>query len=258
MKKGLIKEIDYLSKYGATKEKVIAEYLKVDRNYQNLTATSLANQCYVSISYVTKFCKKFGYNGFSDFKYHLIHEYENQKLTKDQYTNFSEQNYLGDVKCSIEETIEQIDFVQLRFISQKIINCGQIYIYAVDDCEIIANEFATKLIRLGINSIVLNKQRMLETVIKNDKKDSILLYISFNEKPINIERINHLLTGKEIKSIIITEDSKSENISGFNYKLNYLNVTNYYQGFPISLRVSINTITDILYLMIYENISKNF
>ncbi len=258
MKKGLIKEMDYLSKYGAKKEKEIAKYLNVDRNYSKLTATNLANQCYVSISYVTKFCKKLGFSGFNDFKYHLVHEYENQKLTKDQYSNFSVQNYKNDVQHSIESTVQQIDFSQLQFLSQKIINSQQIYIYAVDDCEIIANELTTKLIRLGINCLILNNQRMLETIIKNDKDNSILIYVSFNEKPINLERINNLLAAKKLKSIIITEDSNQQNITAFDYKLNYLNATNYYQGFPISLRVSINTITDMLYLTIYENMSKNF
>lgn len=174
-------------------EKIIADYF-LNTEDEDLSSKTVSSKLYVSESALTRFAKRLGLSGYREFIYFLNRNRDNQA------------DSIVCRKSPVFDTYEEIlkktynlyDEEKCKTLTQYILNSKRIYIYGVGSSGYLAEEFAHRLIRLGLDAeAVINTHEILLNQVRI-KDNDFIMGISYSGK--SIEVIEALKSGAEKKA----------------------------------------------------------
>lgn len=148
-------------------EKNIATYiLNEPWNILSMTLHDLSLATFSSDPSIMRFCKKLGYQGFTDFKYHFVAEYDEIINDKsNQLKGLSEQDisqreffelYPKSISHIIQQISQNTNPSQINRIVKRMLSSQKILIFATNYSRHIAQIYGMKFSELGLDVSVLD------------------------------------------------------------------------------------------------------
>lgn len=171
--------------------------------------TELAEQCGVSPSTVTRFCKSFHFKGFPDFKMRLAGEVAHQPV-QNAYQDVIAGNDLQTIAAAMEanhlasitDTTRLLDMGQLAEAVRMLSEARRIDLYGVATSSIVAQDFYQKLVRIGKNCTAFADFHMQITSASTLQPGDVALAVSYSgETP---ETIDALRCAKDSGATVIS------------------------------------------------------
>lgn len=198
----IIGKLNYLIKnYDNSYAAVSLYILEFNGEYKDLTLKRIARNAYVSTSTVERFVKILGYDKYSDFKYNLVFEIENNYSSKKVYNN---NEYFHDLHTSLDKTLELIDEGYLKKFSNDLIKCKTICIIGIGSSYLIASDLSYKLERMGINSKAISDPNLIYFNSCLVTEADMIIGITYSGKSKIINDALQKATENNAKSCIIT------------------------------------------------------
>ncbi|WP_460318068.1 MurR/RpiR family transcriptional regulator [Paenibacillus sp. YSY-4.3] len=179
-------------------ERRLAEHiLSAPSSVIHMGITDLAEECGISPSTVTRFCKSFHFKGFPDFKMKLAFEVAH-KPSESHYQDIIAGNDLHRIVqameanhlASITDTTRLLDIRQLQRAVEILCGAKRIDLYGVATSSVIAQDFYQKLIRIGKNCTAFADSHMQITSASSLSEGDAALAISYSgETPETIDAL---------------------------------------------------------------------
>jgi DNA-binding MurR/RpiR family transcriptional regulator len=178
--------------------------------------TELAECSQTSSATISRFCKTFHFQGFTDFKMKLSAELALQPIEQ-SYQDIVAGNPLDKIIVAIEanhtrsisDTTRLLDRKQVGLALQALNNARQIDLYGVATSGVVAQDFYQKLIRIGKRATSFSDPHMQITSASNLQPGDVAFAISYSGE-----------TGDTIQSLICAKEQGATTISltkfGFN------------------------------------------
>lgn len=177
----IVNRLQELMILGPQGQKNISGFLlSEDLDILNLTATTIANECYVANSYVTKFVKCLGYKNFADFKISLYKEMAQKDGLVGLKTNSIVSSYANDVLNSLMKTTNVINDEDIIKVATILFNSCDIHIYGVGGSGIVARGFYNKIYKLGLNIRFEKDNHLHEMLPSISKENTIYILVSYS------------------------------------------------------------------------------
>ncbi|MCR8643691.1 MurR/RpiR family transcriptional regulator [Paenibacillus sp. N1-5-1-14] len=184
-------------------EQNLARYI-LDHSQQVVTMgiTDLAEQSQTSTATISRFCKTFHFQGFTDFKMKLSTELVQMPSNAtyqdivagnpmDRIVQAVEANHLR----SIADTTRLIDFKQLKLAVDALHKAKQVDLYGVGTSSVVTQDFYQKLVRIGKRSTAFPDPHMQITSASALSTGDVAIAISYSgETP---ETIHSLQSAQE-------------------------------------------------------------
>lgn len=157
----------------------------------------LAAESQASTASVSRFCRAFHFNGFTDFKMKLAAELATQPVSE-SYQDIVAGNPLESIVSAIEanhlrsiaDTTRLLDPKQLESAIIGIGNAGRIDLYGVATSGIVAQDFCQKLIRIGKLAQTFTDTHMQITSASNLREGDLAFAVSYSgETPETIDAL---------------------------------------------------------------------
>ncbi len=203
--------IDQLkTKYNFTfQEKLVADFIiKEPWSLIDMTLHDLSLSTFTSDPTIMRLCKKCGFKGYSDFKYHFVLEY-NSMLNKrvDKLDDFDKQEisqkeffelYPISINRSIEQVTTNTSAKQINRIVQTIMKAKKVLIFATNYSNHIAQIYRMKYGELGLDvSVHDSNDFYLFSYIQTNKIPTFAIVITVSgENTLSQEIVPHLLEFK--------------------------------------------------------------
>lgn len=206
----LLSNLNRMAHNGTENEKIVINYIfdNID-DIEELKASDIAINCYVSKSFISKFVKKFGYNNFYDFRHQLSIDVSTEEGIKEN------SNYNIDVN----------DVDKLS----KIINENKrVFVYGEKFSKLLAVHMYYRLLTTGVDAcliedILFERRRVpmdpdsvIIVLCKDEMSKSATLYIDLLS--LSIENI-HVITlqDQDFKNVKHIYKLDNHSISSGNY-----------------------------------------
>lgn len=175
----------------------------------NLSITGFAEQCQVSPSTVTRFCKTFHFKGYPDFKMRLAAELA-QQPAEATYQDIVAGGDLQSIAtameanhvASITDTTRLLDMEQLAAAVNALSVARRIDLYGAATSSIVAQDFYQKLVRIGKNSTAFADFHMQITSASALEPGDVAVAVSYSGE-----------TPETIRALRCAKDSGATTIS---------------------------------------------
>lgn len=148
-------------------EKAVANYILTNsESIQNMNIVTLSQLTYTSTATITRFVKKIGCDNFMDMKVKLVSHVPLDEMKNRENDKTDLLDYYIHVIRRTEEITEK---ESLEKIVQMIMDADRIVVYGVGSSGLTAQEFAQRLIRMGLTASATTDSHMMlinSTVIK--------------------------------------------------------------------------------------------
>ncbi|GMA47312.1 MurR/RpiR family transcriptional regulator [Tetragenococcus muriaticus] len=187
-------------------EYIITQYLLNHLYRKSLTITDIAKFCHLSEASVTRFAKKLGYKGFSEFKKdYFLMQLEENEMELDLLAKKEKQplmiSELQTVSEELTNFVRQFDTKQLEEVSHKIQKSQRIYLFST----LIPGNLS-----MILQTILLNCGKEAVYPVDNRKQHEIIPYLKSSDLAIIISLEGSLVMQKDLTLSII--NSKADNL----------------------------------------------
>lgn len=187
-------------------EYIISQYLLNHLYRKSLTITDIAKSCHLSEASVTRFAKKLGYEGFSEFKKdYFLMQLEENEMELDLLAKKEKQplmiSELQTVSEELTNFVRQFDTKHLEEVSHKIQKSQRIYLFST----LIPGNLS-----MILQTILLNCGKEAVYPVDNRKQHEIIPYLKANDLAIIISLEGSLVMQKDLTLSII--NSKADNL----------------------------------------------
>lgn len=159
-----------------------------------LSVAELANKCSVSTATILRTCQKLGFSGYSEFKFQLKKDLENNKIKQIDTSNIIENDINQTMK--VFKTNKDI-----QHICQLIKNSTNIYAYGTGQGQrLMLQEFTRCFLNVNKNIIVVPSTTELKIINKYINKNDLLFVASWSGR---IEKYKEPLLSINVKGIPI-------------------------------------------------------
>ncbi len=211
----LIKDISVYNSLSDAEKTVIDFLDSNEEKIQNLSITMIANRTYTSIATVSRAIRKMGYSGgITELRY------TSQKINS--ATNGAEGNQLTNIneilaksyrECDI--TLDNIIISDILKIVTEIRKAERVWIFALGSSAKIASEFRDQLLYLGIYSILIEDEVVMDRAhFQTSAKDVAFFISALNTSP-KLYKTARRIKNSHIKiyTCICKENTNLERIS---------------------------------------------
>lgn len=252
-------------------EKKIADFV-LDTGFlvSNMTLSELASDACVSEPSVVRFTKALGFEGYSDFKKQVLKDWgkESSLPSSQKFVdlNYSENDNLDSIPEKViqntiqglQDTMKIFDMDSYHNAVTAITNADQIEIFGLGNSGSIALDFASKLIRIGLNVRYFSDHHL-----------SLLDCISLTDKDVAIAISHSGSTIDVIDTLKIAKEAGAKTIALTNYKASHISKyadielltgdheTTFYSETMVS-RTSLLALVDMLYIGILTSDYETF
>jgi len=187
-------------------EYIISQYLLNHLYRKSITITDIAKSCHLSEASVTRFAKKLGYEGFSEFKKdYFLMQLEKNEMELDLLAKKEKQplmiSELQTVSEELTNFVRQFDTKHLEEVSHKIQKSQRIYLFST----LIPGNLS-----MILQTILLNCGKEAVYPVDNRKQHEIIPYLKANDLAIIISLEGSLVMQKDLTLSII--NSKADNL----------------------------------------------
>ncbi|MFV0394652.1 MAG: MurR/RpiR family transcriptional regulator [Coprobacillaceae bacterium] len=245
-------------------EKVISKYiLENGEDILKMSTKDLAKKTYTSPASIVRFCRTLDFKGYNEFKIALAAQLQYSHLnTENVNANypFNKKDSLHAIsnsiatlsKESIDITMRNLDYEELRLIVQMLVNSEVIDMYAVSGPLRMASDFQYKMFRIG--KVVRVSQMINEQLFQaaQSTKGHVAILISYSGETEEVIQAAKILKKKQIPMIGITSFGQNQ-LANYCDRILYLNSSEliYSKISTFSSTLSLHIILDILYASIF-------
>ncbi|MGM9902911.1 hypothetical protein A5844_002414 [Enterococcus sp. 10A9_DIV0425] len=163
-----------------------------------MSINDLAKKCLVSRTTIMRFCQKIGFDGFSEFKYHLKNEI------------FQENTFLSEIEGEILDnhiqTIENLKKKDFTELCKMIAHAKRIFIYGSGDIQnLVSNYMKLLFLHSGLIVYDLGAVSITEQFYRIIEPDDLVLLITLNGESTTVVKLAKQLKQRNIKTICITK-----------------------------------------------------
>ena len=251
-------------------EQRIIDYMwKNPEKVIGMTISGLAEACYSSNTVIVRLCKKFGYNGYRDFKFAFIQEIESEKYMQrnvDFSVPFSCHMTSEQIVRSMFDLFQsniamlnaQIDRACLIRTAEILFQAKKIFCYAIGDSLLTMQSFSHRLQKIGAHSILATQNSDEIAVSCSSSENDCAIFLSYSGFYNTYIPCLKVLKKNKAKVIVITSNQTSMIAKNSDYLIlipdqeKESNVGNFYS------QLSFQCVLDILYSLVYaHNYSAN-
>ncbi|MVP00873.1 MurR/RpiR family transcriptional regulator [Paenibacillus lutrae] len=169
-------------------EQVLAIYILEHANQVvRMGITELAEHSTTSPATISRFCKSFHFQGYTDFKFQLGAELAMQPSGQ-SYQDIVAGNPLDKIVSAIEanhmrsiaDTTRLLDLKQVQLAVDTLQNARRIDLYGVATSGVVALDFYQKLVRIGKNANALSDPHMQVTSASNLVPGDVAFAVSYS------------------------------------------------------------------------------
>lgn len=215
-------------------EKVLIDFIESNPELiLKLSIDQLSTRSYLSKATISRFIKKIGIDGYSDFKIILAKEISKISASENVDSDLPIQEHFNsqDVAKSIFDlhqnnliqSLNNLDYAELEQVASLLNNSDNIYLYGRGESLIMAQDLHYKLLRLGKNSILETAngfQEVKNHSTQNNASKSCSIIFSYY---CNSQQVNYIideLICSEIPIVLITSQVGAERLGSLaNYTL---------------------------------------
>lgn len=246
-------------------EQKISEYLL--QNYKDISkydAKLLAKKGYTSIAGVTRFCKKIGFKGFTDFKIKLIEEsaiISNNDISLFDDIDISKDDTIQSIitklnKISVDtlnetKILQDVDSIQK--IVEELKKVEVIDFYGMGASHIVALDANYKFMRAGkiTNVYALADHQYVQA--KNSNKNHIAVIFSYSGETPEMINIAKVLVKNNVKIIAITKNSDNPISKLADYNIYVASKEKLERSSAVYSRLSMLNVIDILFFSYFSS-----
>lgn len=203
-------------------ERRIADYvLKYPQNVKNFSSEALAAACDASRSTVVRLCQKMGYQGFSEFKYALLHDQSSKmeiassvpEIYKDDYIEQSKMDTLHYYCSSLLQMETLVNSATLNEIVDTLAFANRVIALGYSHSSFSAQQLSFRLNRFGIDCHTLQDSSLMANYERILKQGDAVVIFSISGR-IEYEAFVSEYRKNRAKVILITmtQDSALSNI----------------------------------------------
>lgn len=192
--------IDF-NKLNPLEKKINETLVALSKDISDITITQAAEACQCSVSKVSKFVKKLGFNNYKqyvDFLYGKEISLKKSSLELERIKNF-----IDDFDMSVVD-----EFIELMNSYEKIILFGY-------GPSFICTQYFEYKLRINTNKVIIAVADELSVESLIDEK-SLLVIFSATGKFRSFERINNLARGKNCEVLFIVEEYNADLMANYN------------------------------------------
>lgn len=190
-------------------ELVIMNYtLKNLEKVSDLTINDFADNLKMSKSAISRFCKKIGYSGYSQFKYDIrrhLNEIENEVDEKNSKHTVAS-IYSNTIK-KIDETVSIDIMTKLK---SKILESNKIKIFGFSETGLSAQFFSFRLTDHGFDAEAITHPSFFRKKVSLSKKDDILIFFSLSANSDYIKKALQITLENGIPTALVTQNIASK------------------------------------------------
>lgn len=185
----LIHKIQNFDSLSETEIKISEYILEHQREVSSLTIQELANATFTSPATITRYCRKMGTEGFSDFKLRIARElsthfndkriHDDLPFVKDETESQILENILALNFQSMQDTYNILDQKQLSRIAHQIHNTPHVYLYGTGQSLILCQDFQYKLFRIEKDCNLESMVGFQYMKTLTQPQDSVTIIISY-------------------------------------------------------------------------------
>lgn len=221
-------------------DKSLADYF-LNNTDDNLSADFVSKKLHVSLSSLSRFSKKLGYEGYREFKY----AYESYKRTSVSIED-SHHDVFKTYQRLLSNNYDEMSQTQLKRISKLFVNYEKVFVYGIGSSGVAADEMKIRFMRLGINIQSISDIHTLKMNKAVVDKDTLVIGISLSGS-------SHILSALQdahnryAKTVLITAN-ENQNLNQFCDEIVRVAVIqNLDIGNVISPQFPILLVTDVIY-----------
>lgn len=189
-----------------TVEKTIADFFINNKEIKNLNAKSIADHLYISEASISRFAKKIGYTGYREFIYHYQATFQEEKIEVEEGTKI----VLNTYQELLNKSYNLIHEEQMNRITKLISVKKRIYVYGVGSSGLVAKEFKTRFMRMGLDVEAVTDFHLLMMNAVRLNKDSLVVGISISGSTREIIDALYMAKKKEAATIFITSRNNNK------------------------------------------------
>lgn len=246
-------------------EKKLCEYLKEDKDLIiRSTITQLAEITGISDSTIIRFCRKFGYSGFHDFKIALAQEVSALKTEEkedilsgpidefDTIETIAKKFYAINIEA-LQKTMDLMDYSEISRCAEMIIKAKKVHFIGVGHSGTTAQDTKYKFMRTGIDVDVYTDGHTMIMMSSIMNKDDLVFAISHSGN--TSEVVNSLKVAKEAgaKTICITHSINSKVMAYSDASIIYASTETKFQTGAVSTKIAQSFVIDLIYTEFIRN-----
>lgn len=238
-------------------EKRLCEYVLEDQNLIiHSTITELAELSGVSDSTIIRFCRKFGYKGFHDFKLALAQEVSAGEKTEevlsgpidkeDSIETIAKKFYFLNIEA-LQHTMDLMNYDEISRCARMIMKAKKVHFIGVGYSGITAQDGKYKFMRIGIDSDVYTDGHTMIMMCSIMNKDDLVFAISHSGNTNEI--VNSLKMAKEVgaKTVSISHSINSRIMEYSDASLLYASTETKFQTGALSTKIAQSFVIDLIY-----------
>lgn len=177
----------------------------------NASIIELASRAGVSPPTVTRFCRRLGYNSFSDFKVSLAKTaYVGVRYLNPEAVNTSPSEVVDDILTKAQDALfllhRSLDPTILDQAAQKLANSGNVYAFGSGgNSSMIAGEMQNRLFRLGLRITTSSDHSMQLMLTAAARPDDVLIGSSFSGRNMELVKCFQLAREMGVYTIALTQ-----------------------------------------------------
>ncbi|WP_311481155.1 MurR/RpiR family transcriptional regulator [uncultured Anaerococcus sp.] len=228
-------------------EKIIADYF-LDTEDVDLTSKAVSKKLYTSEAALTRFAKKLGLTGYREFVYRF-------KISRKM--SFAKKR---ETASPIFDTYREILLKSYNLYSYEdydrlvdaILYSKRIYVYGVGSSGNLADEFATRLIRLGFDAEAVTDTHMLLLNSVRLSRGGMVIGISYSGKSIEVIEGLRKASKLGLKTVLFVSNDQSNWSNDFDFVMLLAHKQNLEYANIISPQFPAMVMLDILFKKLYD------
>ncbi len=229
-------------------EKNIADYF-LDTEDTDLTSRTVSKKLYTSEAALTRFAKKLDLSGYREF----IYRYQ----ISDKISFKNREEIEGSIFSTYREILlkthnlyASMDYSELV---KSILSSSRIFVYGVGSSGNLATEFATRLIRLGLDAEAVTDTHLLLFNSVRMKKDNVVIGISYSGKSIEVVEGLKKASSLGAKTVFFVSNNKSKWEKYFDFVILLAYKQNLEYSETISPQFPAMIMLDVLFKKLYDD-----
>jgi len=170
----------------------IANYfLEAGEALREQSARSIATKLYTAPSTVSRFCKRLGYEGYSDFRDDYLDELRylsssftgidaNQPFRKSDDTRTIAAKMGALWRETVDDTLQLVDGEALEHAVRLVARARNVFVYSAGPQSYLAEDFVDKMARIGHRVIVTYKDDTSYFFSANAQPDEVFVVLSYS------------------------------------------------------------------------------
>lgn len=250
------------SEMGKAEKRLSDFILDNPHNVIGMSISDMADNCNCGVSTVVRFSRRLGFNGYQELKVRLAAELGsvstvNREISRDDSCLEIFTKRIDDITLTLKSTAAILDADSLEKTAEYILNADRIVIFGLGNSASIAQDFAHKLLRVGLNAECSSDNHMQAIIASHLNRKSLAIGISHSGSSKDIVDALELSKIGGAKTVCITNRGNSPLVENSDISLFTSSTETEHSILALSSRIAQLAIIDAIYSYIVIHLEKS-